>query len=153
MVNWRQCHGQPWIIDEEWRLHLLVRTNRWATVAQIDRVNAGSDRKMSEYTVHCSLLRMVLHSHRPVRVPMLTPKSTNNGHMSIRTGPRSNGRPWPGLMNHIYFYITWMRFLPGEHICTRMHYEGKMEETMWCFGQCSPGKPWVWSSMWNLPPT
>jgi len=36
-------------------------------------VNAGSDRKVSEYTVHRSLLHMGLHSRRPVRVPMLTP--------------------------------------------------------------------------------
>ncbi|ROL50430.1 Serine/threonine-protein kinase pim-2 [Anabarilius grahami] len=35
--------------------------------------NAGSDRKLSEYTVHHSLLHMGLHSCRPVRVPMLTP--------------------------------------------------------------------------------
>ncbi|KAK3568655.1 hypothetical protein QTP86_011412 [Hemibagrus guttatus] len=30
-------------------------------------------RKVSEYTVHRSLLRMELYSRRPVRVPMLTP--------------------------------------------------------------------------------
>ena len=39
---------------------------------------------------------------------------------------RSNGRRWPGLMNHFFFYITWMsgcvRCLPGEHMapkCTK----------------------------------
>ena len=47
----------------------MVQSYRRATVAQI----AGSDRKVSEYTVQYSLVRMGLHSHRPVRGPMLTP--------------------------------------------------------------------------------
>ena len=52
----------------------MVRSNRRATVAQTaEEINAGSDRKVSEYTVHHSLLCMGLHSCRPVRVPMLTP--------------------------------------------------------------------------------
>ncbi|ROL55025.1 hypothetical protein DPX16_20286 [Anabarilius grahami] len=91
VVNRRQGHGWPRLIDVrgERRLAREVRSNRRATVAQIvQEVNAGSDRKVSEYTVHRSLLRM--------------------GHVSIRTGPRSNGRRWPGLMNHVFFYITWM---------------------------------------------
>jgi len=73
VVNRRQGHG---LTDEcgERRLARVVRSNRRATVAQIAReVNAGSDRKVSEYTVHHSLLRMGLYSCRPVRVPMLTP--------------------------------------------------------------------------------
>ena len=76
VVNRRQGHGRPRLIDArgERRLALVVRSNRRATVAQIaQEVNAGSDRKVSEYTVHRSLLRMGLHSRRPVRVPMLTP--------------------------------------------------------------------------------
>ena len=52
---------------------MWFRANRWATVAQIAEVNAGSDKKVSEYTVHRRLLCMGLHSHRPARVPMLTP--------------------------------------------------------------------------------
>ncbi len=91
----------------------MVRSNRRATVAQIPQeVNAGSNGELSEYTVHHSLLRMGLHSCRQVRVPMLTPvhlpKALRVGHVSIRTGPRSNRRRWPGLMNHVFFYITWM---------------------------------------------
>ena len=76
VVNRRQGHGRPRLIDArgERRLARVVRSNRRATVAQIaQEVNAGSDRKVSEYTVHHSLLRMGLHSCRPVRVPMLTP--------------------------------------------------------------------------------
>ncbi|KAK3533885.1 hypothetical protein QTP70_033007 [Hemibagrus guttatus] len=90
-----------------------------ATVAQIaEEVNAGSDRKVSEYTVHHNLLRMGLHSRRPVRVPKLTPvhcKSTNNGHVSIRTGPRRNGRRRPGLMNHVAGRVC-VHLLPGKHM-------------------------------------
>ncbi|ROL41563.1 hypothetical protein DPX16_6961 [Anabarilius grahami] len=75
VVNRRQGHGRPRFIDArgERRLARVVRSNRRTTVAQIaQEVNAGSDRKVSEYTVHHSLLRMGLHSRRPVRVPMLT---------------------------------------------------------------------------------
>lgn len=50
----------------------VVRFQRQSTIAQIPQdVNVGSDTGVSEYTVHCSLLHMELHSHRPVRVPML----------------------------------------------------------------------------------
>ncbi|KAK3522147.1 hypothetical protein QTP70_026962 [Hemibagrus guttatus] len=76
VVNRRQGHGRPRLIDArgERRLARVIRSNRQATVAQIvEEVNAGSDRKMSEYTVPHSLLRMGPHSRRPVRVPMLTP--------------------------------------------------------------------------------
>ncbi len=76
VVNRQQGHGWPRLIDArgERRLARVVRSNRRATVAQIDQeVNAGSDGKVSEYTVHHSLLRMGLHSCRQVRVPMLTP--------------------------------------------------------------------------------
>ncbi|ROL41697.1 hypothetical protein DPX16_9288 [Anabarilius grahami] len=76
VVNRQQGHGQSRFTDArgERRLAREVRSNRRATVAQIaQEVNAGSDRKVSEYTVHHSLLRMELHNRRPVRVPMLTP--------------------------------------------------------------------------------
>ncbi|ROL53780.1 hypothetical protein DPX16_9480 [Anabarilius grahami] len=76
VVNQRQSHGWPRLIDArgERRLARVVQSNRRATVAKnAQEVNAGSDRKVSEYTVHHSLLRMGLHSRRPVRVPMLTP--------------------------------------------------------------------------------
>ncbi|ROI81802.1 hypothetical protein DPX16_22037 [Anabarilius grahami] len=76
VVNRRQGHGWPRLIDARGkrRLARVVRSNRRAAVAQIaQEVNAGSDRKVSEYTVHHNLLRMGLHSRRPVRVPMLTP--------------------------------------------------------------------------------
>ena len=54
-MNQRQGHGRPRLTDArgERRLARVVRSNRRATVAQIaQEVNAGSDRKVSEYTVH-----------------------------------------------------------------------------------------------------
>ncbi len=40
--------------------------------------------------------------------PLSTVESANNGCVSIRAGPQSNGIRWPGLINHVFFYITWM---------------------------------------------
>lgn len=40
-------------------------------------------------------------------VLVLTPvqhRKPHNGHVSIRTGPHSNGRMWLGLMNYVFFY-------------------------------------------------
>ncbi|ROL52456.1 hypothetical protein DPX16_6140 [Anabarilius grahami] len=65
VVNRQQGHGRPRVIDAcgKRRLDRALRSNRRATVAQTaQEVNAGSDRKVSEYTVHHSLLRMELHS-------------------------------------------------------------------------------------------
>lgn len=63
-VNHRQGHGMPKLTDAH-----VVQSNRRSTVAQIaEKVYAGSDRKMSEYTVG-----MGLHSHRPFKDPILTP--------------------------------------------------------------------------------
>ncbi|KAK3544763.1 hypothetical protein QTP86_026782, partial [Hemibagrus guttatus] len=53
VVNQRQGHGRPRLTDArgERRLARVIRSNRRATVAQIaEEVNAGSDRKVSEYT-------------------------------------------------------------------------------------------------------
>lgn len=59
------AHGQ-------WRLDLVVQSNRLVTVAQIEKVHTGSGRKVSEDTVHHSLLCMGLHSWRPFKAPVLT---------------------------------------------------------------------------------
>ncbi|KAM4738727.1 uncharacterized protein FYW61_003426 isoform 1-T3 [Anableps anableps] len=70
LVNQRLGHGRRRLIDEsgERRLAQLVQSNRKATVAQIaEEVNAGSDRKMSEWTVHRSLLRLGLRRRRGTR--------------------------------------------------------------------------------------
>ena len=51
--------------------------------------------------------------------PLPTAESTNNGHVSIRTGIRSNGRRCPGRMNYASFTSldrVCVRCLPGEHM-------------------------------------
>ena len=50
--------------------------------------------------------------------PLSPTESINNGYMSIRTGPHGNRSRWPGLMNHVFFYITWVHVccLHGEHM-------------------------------------
>ncbi len=67
----------------ERRLARVVRFNRPATAAQIDQeINAGSNGKVSDCTVHHSFLCMGLHSRGPVRVPMQTsplPKAATVG--------------------------------------------------------------------------
>ncbi len=71
-----ESHGWPRLIDShgERRLARVVWSNRRATVAQTPQeVNAGSDGKVPEYTVHRSLLHTGLHSRWLVGVPMLTP--------------------------------------------------------------------------------
>ncbi|ROL44894.1 hypothetical protein DPX16_9106 [Anabarilius grahami] len=60
VVNWRQGHGQPRLIDA--RGEQRARSNRRATVAQIaQEVNAGSNRKYPN--AHCCLLvrDLVIH--------------------------------------------------------------------------------------------
>lgn len=65
LMNWCQAHGHPRLID--------FPTHRKVTIAcNTKKVNAGSDRKVSEHIVHHSLLCMRLCSHRPVSVIMLT---------------------------------------------------------------------------------
>lgn len=70
-------------------------------------VKAGYDKKVSEPTVHCSLLCMVRHSHRPLKVPILSPVHCRKHlqHIGIRTEPWRNGRRWHSLINHVFFYI------------------------------------------------
>lgn len=89
---------------------MVVRSNRWATVAQFaKKVHVGFDRKLQEYKEHHSLLIMGLHSHRPIRMPMLTPVHGQKlqqwqwwvselAHTKIEEG---------GLTIHVFFYITW----------------------------------------------
>ena len=149
VVNGRQSHRRPRLTDAcgEQRLARMVRSNRWATVAQIsEEVNVGSDRKVSEHTVHRSLLRMGMHNRRPVRVPMLTPVHRREHqqwtceHQNWTTEQRKR---WPGLMNHIFFYITWMArcvcvaYLGDTWYQDAPSEEGKPAEAVWCLGKCS----------------
>ena len=96
--------------------------------------------------------------------PPSTVESANNGHMSIRTGPQSNGRRWSGLMNHVFYYIRWMAgcvclsLTLGTH-GTRMHYGKKASWRRQCdafgnvllgnLGSCHPCG--CYSDMYHLP--
>ena len=85
-----------------------------AKVVQItEEVNAGSN----GIRIH-SASQFVAYGAAELQ----TAESSNNEHVSIRTGPRSNGRRWPGLLNHVFFNITWMARCvcsPGEHMAPR----------------------------------
>ena len=80
--------------------------------------------------------------------PLATTESGNNGYVSIRTWPQSNGRKWPGLMNHISFYIMWMAG------CVCVTYLGNMwhEDALWEEGnQQRQGEALCSVLMGNLP--
>ena len=75
-TNRGQGVRRPRLIDArgQRRLSHLVQTDRRSTVAQVrENFNGGHGRNVSQSTVHRTLLRMGLHSRRPVRVPMMTP--------------------------------------------------------------------------------
>lgn len=72
-----EYHGRLKVAHWGRRLIHIVQSIGRATEAQIaEKVNAGSDRKLSEHTMYNSLLYMGVHSLRPLRVPMLTSVST-----------------------------------------------------------------------------
>lgn len=98
-------HGRPRLIDMPWgrRIGGVVRSHRRAIVAQI----------------WCPSW------------PLSTAKSAYNGHVSIKTGPRTNGRRWHGLL----------KARPRRE-------EGKPAEAVWCLGCVLLGKPWVLPFMW-----
>lgn len=78
LVNWWQAHRRPRLID--------FPSHRKVTEARnTKKVHAGSDRKVSEHTVHPSLLCMRLCSHRPFS--MLTYALRRKQLQCIRTGP------------------------------------------------------------------
>lgn len=80
--------------------------NGRATVAQIaEKVKAGSDRNMSKtrcIAVCCLWGCAAVDQSGCPCWPVFTAKSTYNGHASIRTGPWSNGRRQPGMMNRVF---------------------------------------------------
>ena len=56
----------------------------------------------------------------------------DNVYVSIRAGPWSNGRRWPGLMNHVI--VHWVCRLPGEHtapVCTMGRKQGRSSGMLW----------------------
>ncbi len=90
--------------------------------------------------------------------PLSTTKSIYNGHESVRTGPRSNGRRLPVLVNHLLDQLDGrcVCHLPGESMaagCTGKKADGGsvLHWTVFC---C---KRWVlkfrWMLLWHVPPT
>lgn len=109
-LNQRQGHGWPQVNDAHGQLRLarMVWSSTQATAYQI---------------VHHSLLQKNVHSHRSVRVPMLT---------SIHKFPQwvheqqnrtmNDGRRWPHLMNQVFFYIMWIvGFMCIAHMTGKCH--------------------------------
>ena len=156
-VNRRQGHGRPRLIDArgERRLARLVRSHRRATVAQIaEKVNAGYDRKVSEHTVHRSLLRMGLRSRRPVRVPMLTPVHRRKRLQWARERQNWTMEQWKKvawsdesrfLLHHVDGRVR-VRCLPGEEMapgCTMGRRQAGggsvMLWAMFCWETLGPG--------------
>ena len=112
------------MLKEDFRLFSLQRDNiRRATVAQIaEEVDAGSDWKVSDYTVHHSLLCMGLHSHRAVRVPILTPNHRWEHQQWAHEHQNWTTEQWKKvvwsdescfLLHHVDGRV---RRLPGEHM-------------------------------------
>ena len=110
----------------------------------------------------CCVLGRSGQSGCPCWCPATTDRA-NNRQVSIRTGPHSSGRRWPGLMNHVFFYITRMAgcmciaYLGNTWHQDALWEEGKPAEMVWCFGQCSARKHWMlpsmWMLLWHVPPT
>ena len=146
VVNRRQEHGLPRLTDAcgKRRLARVVQYNRQATVAQTaEEVDAGSDREV--YT-QCIAGCCVWGCKARHADPLSTLKVPNNGQVSIRTGPQSDGRRWPSLM----FSFT-SRGWPGvctlltwETLGTRMHSEKKANWQRQCdaLGNVLQGNLW-----------
>ncbi|MCI4388645.1 hypothetical protein PGIGA_G00088540 [Pangasianodon gigas] len=117
-------------------------------------VKAGYDRKVSEHTVHRSLLRMGLCSHRPVRVPMLTSDHCQKclqwtGEHQNWTTEQREKVAWSDkshfLLHHMESRVR-VHHLPGEEMapaCTmgRMQAGGGsvMLWAMFCWETLGPG--------------
>ena len=125
----------------ERRLARIVRSNRQATVSQ-NEVNAASDRKVSKYKVHCSLLRMGLQTSQgaysypcqPLKALSMGTWASELDHGAMEEGGlvwwimfSFTSCGWPGVC----VSLTW------ETHGTRKHYGKKASRQIWCFGQCS----------------
>lgn len=86
--------------------------------------------------------------------------STRNGHVTIRTGLRSNGRRCLSLMTHVFLYITQLvRCLCVAYLGNTCH-----QEALWEGGEaveavsgnvCAPKRwvlPSIWIFLWHVSP-
>ncbi len=134
------------------------------TVAQIaQEVNAGSDEKVSEYTVHRSLLCMGLLSRRPVRVPMLTPVHRRKCQEWAREDQNWTTEQWKKVARSdesrfLLHHLDGRVLSRGTH-GTRMHYGKKASRrrqcdawAMFCWETLGLAMS-MWMLFWHVPPT
>ncbi len=133
----RRIFGSNFFISPR---HFLL--SKKPTVAQIaQEVNAGSDEKVSEYTVY----------HKFVvawgRVPMLTPVNCRKRQQWAREHQNWTTEQWKNVAwsdVSRFFYIAWMAGCVLLTWGIRMHYGKKASRRrQWRFGWCFAGKPWV----------
>lgn len=84
--------------------------------------------------------------------PVSTTKSACNGHMSIRTGPQSDGGRWSGLMISFISWLDVCASLTWGRDGSWMHYGKKVSWQWQCdaLGNVLLGTPWVLTFMWML---
>ena len=135
VVSWRQVHGQGSLMHvgsegwPEWSDPtdelLLLKLLKKLMLVLIEKCQ-----NTQCITICCVWDCIAANQSGCPYWPLSTAESGKNGHVSIRTEPQPNGRRWPGLMNQVFFYITWMAgcvcvlLTRGTH-GTQMHYGKK----------------------------
>lgn len=145
-----QGHGPEKLTDARWdrRLARVIMSycssHCWKKCMLVQDVRMHS---VSQFTVYSAAL---LQNNEFPSWLLYTPESTNNGRMNIRTWPWRNGRRQPGLINPILLYIMWIARCVWVVYQDALWEDGNPAERLRCFGQCSPGEPWVLPCMWVL---
>ena len=87
--------------------------------------------------------------------PLTTTEKANSWH---RASELHHGVMEEGGLAYITFSFTscgWLAYLGSTWHHDALWEEGQLAEAVWCFGQCSAGKPWVlpstWMLLWHLP--
>lgn len=108
--------------------HPVVRANSRASVTQIaNKVNADSERKVSEHgaSQFAAYGAAQLLTNQGAYADPSPARSANSGHVIIGTGPWTNGRRWPDVMQHVFFYIMWLpRCVCIAHLGNMWHQDG-----------------------------
>lgn len=97
------------------------------------RLHAGSDTKVSEYRVHCSLFCLDLDSHRPVRVPMLIAIHLKHQQWVCELQNWTTEH-WKKVNDEPHFLLHQVHRLPGNMWHQDSLWEEcKPAEAVWCF--------------------
>ncbi|KAK3558608.1 hypothetical protein QTP86_021665 [Hemibagrus guttatus] len=124
VVNRRQGQGSLMHVGSECWPMWSDPTDEVLLLKFAEEVNAGSDRKGSEYTVHHSLLCMGPHSRRAVRAPMLTPVHHRKHQQWTSEHQNWTMEQWKNvawsdesrfLLHHVDGRMC-VPLLPGEHL-------------------------------------